>query len=181
MLSELQPETIDPATTSASCCDTPAAAPYATRLDVCREWLDDTHRRLVGRLFGQSVPAKDLPYDDALGTPNCLVFVPRSQPERAHTVGLRDIDSLSVVAELSRRQWFVQDSAIDTALGPTGRLQMRLRAEWVIGPPAIKCVGLRPRQEPACIVAATAELPLDARQPRLIDCVICYDDARIAA
>jgi len=154
----------------------PAAERHSTRLDNCLNWLGDAHRHVASRLFQQEAVAHS-----SSASPSHLVFVPRSQPERAHTIPLNDLGHLALTAALAREEWFVQETAIDTALGPTGRLQLRLRAEWVIGPPAIKCASLRPRQEPSCIVSATAELPFDAREPRLLDCVVCYDDARIAA
>lgn len=156
-----------------------AAAPLAERhapLETCHEWLRDAHRRVSSRLFHGHREAHD---PAPAAAPERIVFVPRSRPERAHTIELRRIDDLALVAALAREQWFVQETAIDTALGPTGHLEVRLRAEWVIGPPAIQCAALRPRTEPACIVSATADLPLDASAPRLVSCVICYDDARI--
>lgn len=156
--------------------------PYSARLDVCREWLDETHRRFVNHLFRSGDNRRNLHAPDLANAPShCIVFVPRSQPERAHTVDLRNLDNVALLAAFSKEHWFMQENAIDTGLGPTGRLQVRLRAEWVIGPPLIKCASLRPRQEPECVVTATADLPLEAREPRLLNCVICYDDARIAS
>jgi hypothetical protein len=158
--------------------ETPA---YSARFDVCRDWLDETHRRFVNHLFRNGEQRRNLHEPDiANAASHCIVFVPRSQPERAHTVDLRNLESVAVLAAFSREQWFMQENAIDTALGPTGRLQVRLRAEWVIGPPLIKCASLRPRMEPDCVVTATADLPLESREPRLLNCVICYDDARIS-
>jgi hypothetical protein len=189
MLSECWPlpEPNDGASCSAADteCEVPATSPggpaYSNRFDGCREWLDETHRRFVNRLFrnGNSHATLHEPHF-VTASPHCIVFVPRSQPERAHTVDLRNLDSVALLAAFSKEQWFMQENAIDTALGPTGRLQVRLRAEWVIGPPSIKCASLRPRKEPECVVTATADLPLQSRTPRLLNCVICYDDARIA-
>lgn len=166
-------------------CDTSGAqlprSPYSTRFDGCRDWLDETHRRFVNHLFRNDGSRRTLHEPNlANAPPHCIVFVPRSQPERAHTVDLRNLESVALLAAFSREQWFMQENAIDTGLGPTGRLQVRLRAEWVIGPPSIKCAGLRPRKEPECVVTATADLPFESREPRLLNCVICYDDARIA-
>lgn len=155
----------------------PGSSAYSTRFDDCRDWLDEAHRQFVDRLFlGNPLTAKT-----QAAAPGCLVFVPRSRPECAHTVDWRNFDKCALVSAFCREQWFVQENAIDTLLGPTGRLQVRLRAEWVIGPPAIKCAGLRPRQEPECIVTATVDVPLESREPRMLNCVVCYDDARIAA
>jgi len=154
---------------------------YSLRMDVCRSWLARTHRRFADRLLGGWPMQADMQGDKTGALPHSIVFVPKSQPEHAHTVDARDLGNLALAAALSKEEWFMQETAIDTGLGPTGRLQVRLRAEWVIGPPAIRCASLRPRTEPECIVTTTAELPLDAREPRLLGCVICYDDARIAS
>ena len=156
-------------------------APYAQTLEACRAWLDDTHRRVTSRLLHGNPRSVDEQHRlTAEALPESIVFVPRSQPEHAHVADSRRLAAVGIVAAFSREQWFVQETAIQTGLGPSGRLQMRLRSEWVIGPPTIACRGLRPRKEPDCIVTATADVPLQSRQPRLLSCVVCYDDARIA-
>jgi hypothetical protein len=144
-----------------------------------RRWLADLLVLLDELLLRRPPGAADLVELERLcAGPSRLHLIPRSAPELAEPIDARRIAESRLLARLASLRLVAGAGESDIYAGDAGHLRLRQQVRYELADDPAR--GLR-CAEPVLVVAVVADLALGPGPPRVVACLVCYDDARVVS